>query len=98
MLHHQKSYLDLFAINWAKSHKFTSLVFAGAAIILLSSWSKLYHFVNDNASLHLAMTHHQLRLDNQMVHYKTSAGYLPVNDSNNKPLANIFYVEYTAGG
>lgn len=95
MLPIQKSYPDLFVINWRKPHKSVSLVVATAAIILLSSWSKLYHYVS-NASGNLAITHHQLKLDNHIIQYKTSTGYIPITDKNNKPLANIFYADYTA--
>ncbi len=47
------------------------------------------------SSTDLAVTHHSVTINGQMVHYTATAGYMTMNDYEGKPKANVFYVAYT---
>lgn len=68
----------------------------GLAVLLLSSWSKLHYNMGGSAASKLSITNHQLNINGKAINYTTTAGYMPLTDKNNQPLANIFYTAYTA--
>ena len=83
-----KSNLGLFTVNEsARKKSIIILTIALIATVLLTSWSKLYNYVSGN---HLAVTRHQIQLDNKTINYSTSAGYMSISK------ANVFYVDYIA--
>jgi len=43
-----------------------------------------------------SITHHQLSVDGKTINYTASAGYMPMKDKDDKLVAKIFYVAYTA--
>lgn len=47
---------------------------------------------------HSSVTHHQLTLDGQTIHYTATAGTLLINGDDGKPYGSVFYVAYTQDG
>jgi carboxypeptidase C (cathepsin A) len=45
-----------------------------------------------------SVTHHELSVSGQAIHYTATAGNLLINDEKGKPNASIFYVAYTKDG
>jgi carboxypeptidase C (cathepsin A) len=41
-----------------------------------------------------SVTNHTLVLSNLTIHYRATAGYMPIEDASGKPLADIFFVAY----
>jgi carboxypeptidase C (cathepsin A) len=42
------------------------------------------------------ITHHQITVDGKTINYTATAGYMPMRDKDDKLIAKIFYVAYTA--
>jgi len=42
------------------------------------------------------ITYHQITVDGKTINYKATAGYMPMRDKDEKLIAKIFYVAYTA--
>ncbi len=84
------------------------VVLVNAVTLLLSSWNKLSDLYtqsslkfkasginnSSNTGNQLAVTRHQLNVNGLHINYTATAGYMPITDKDNKPLAKIFYVAY----
>ncbi|MCE1246309.1 MAG: peptidase S10 [Firmicutes bacterium] len=42
----------------------------------------------------LSVTHHQIKLGNEIIRFKATAGYMPVQDDKEKTIAKIFFIAY----
>ncbi|MDB5158371.1 MAG: peptidase [Mucilaginibacter sp.] len=73
------------------------LAFSGTVTLLFSSWGTARYSMGGYNAGQLAITDHQLRVSGTVLNYKATTGYMPLTDKSNNPLANIFYVAYTAG-
>ncbi|TSJ43504.1 peptidase S10 [Mucilaginibacter corticis] len=73
------------------------LVFIAAVTLLFSSWGNARYSMGGYNAGQLAITDHVLHTGKNVLNYKATTGYMPLVDKQSKPLANIFYVAYTAG-
>jgi carboxypeptidase C (cathepsin A) len=97
---HQSANGLVLSINHPKNiltKGFLLLVFSSAVTLLFSSWGTARYSMGDYSAGQLAVTGHQLHFEGTVLNYRATTGYLPLVDKQDKPLANIFYVAYTAG-
>src|SRR4051812_9475857 len=73
------------------------LVFSSVITLLFSSWGTARYSMGGYNAGQLTVTAHQLHFEGSVLNYTATTGYLPLVDKQEKPLANIFYVAYTAG-
>ncbi len=66
--------------------------FAIVLLIVLSSWG------TNNVFKATVVSHHPITINNNAYNYTATAGHLPIKNSYNKHLANIFYTAYTLSG
>jgi carboxypeptidase C (cathepsin A) len=79
------------------------IIAVNVATVVYTSWGKLTHEIASwntnkevNISTALAVTGHKITVAGKAINYKATTGYMPIADKDNHPLANIFYVAYTA--
>lgn len=70
------------------------LLIAGTVTVLFSSWGSLLYNTGNAAAYRLSVTRHQINLDGKKLSYHATAGYMPIKDKQDHPLARIFYVAY----
>ena len=46
----------------------------------------------------LSVTKHQLKINNQVINYTATAGYMPIKDESDSLRAKLFFVAYTKDG
>jgi carboxypeptidase C (cathepsin A) len=84
------------------------VILMNAATLLFSSWNKLSDLYTQsalkfksagnnslaNTGNQLAVTQHQLNVNGLHINYTATAGYMPITNKEQKPIAKIFYVAY----